>query len=181
MEGVTYAKYEEGKELADLGMRGNWFHVMQVDAVGIAHPTDDRWAARAAYEDGYEAHKIVEWPTREVKDDETPGGKREGAQNGTRPRRKESTPRGAGRVTGPVRSTFPRPTGWKVDGKPVNLGLVTVKDLTRVFTDRKFKRSTAEEGWQKRIGADLVVNFQKAWKVRGLFSTPRDSMRYVIA
>ena len=53
MEDVVYAKYEERHTIAELEMTGSWFHVMLVDSVGIAHPTDDRWPARATYEDGY--------------------------------------------------------------------------------------------------------------------------------
>ena len=64
MEDVVYAKYEERQTIAELGMTGSWFHIMFVDSVGIAHPTDDRWPARATYEDGYGTYKIVEWPVR---------------------------------------------------------------------------------------------------------------------
>ena len=55
--------------IEELGMSGSWFHVMYVDAVGIIHPTDDRWPARATYEDGYGTYKIVEWPVRGEKRD----------------------------------------------------------------------------------------------------------------
>ena len=37
---------------AELEMTGSWFHIMFVDSIGIAHPTDVRWPARATYEDG---------------------------------------------------------------------------------------------------------------------------------
>ena len=163
MEGVTYAIYEKDKELKDIGMRGNWFHIMLIDAVGIAHHTDERWPTRATYADGYEAYKIVEWPERKGAEQEE--GRGPHTRSGTRPRKKESTPRGEGRVKGPVQSTFPRPTGWKVDGQPVNLGLLSVKDLTKVLTNRQFKPSTAEAGWQERVGTDLKVNFKRAWRV----------------
>ena len=83
-----------------------------------------RWAVSATYADGYEAYKIVEWPERKGAELEEGRGPR--AKSEARPRRKESTPRGEGRVKGPVQSTIPRPTGWKVDGQPVNLGLLSV-------------------------------------------------------
>ena len=52
---------------------------------------------------------------------------------------------------------------------------VTLSSLTRVFTTRQFKPPTAEEGWQKRIGVDLKVNWKLAWRVTGIYATPRDT------
>ena len=86
---------------------------------------------------------------------------------------------GRGRVVGPVQTTFPRPTGWIVDGKNVNIGKLGVSYLAKVFTHRKFRRPTAERGWQVRLGEDLPINWKLAWRVKGFFATPRDCITHV--
>jgi hypothetical protein len=82
------------------------------------------------------------------------------------------------RVAGPVLSTFPRVTGWLMDGEPISLNeRMIVKRYTRALTMRKFRPPTAEAGWDGRLTE--MTPWSKAWGVRGRFTTPRDQITQV--
>ena len=170
-EEPTYAIFEADKELTGVGMRGSWYRVAWIDAVGIPHLTEDRWGAKAAKEAGYRTFEVVRWP---AKDEDT-------AHRETRnPKGAKEKKRGGGtqRVVGPAHTTFPRPTGWTVGEAHVNLGKLGVSHLTKIFTHRKFRPPTAERGWQSRLGQHLKVPWPLPWKVRGFFATPRDCISH---
>ena len=166
-EEPTYAVFERDKELKELNLKGSWYRVVWVDAVGIPHPTEERWGARAAKEAGYCAFEVVRWPAKDA--DRT-----QDTRKGPKGTRARTGNKAEGRVVGPVHTTFPRPTGWRVGGVPVNLGKLGVSQLTKIYTHRKFRPPTAEKGWQTRLGDGTKVPWPLPWRVRGFFATPRD-------
>ena len=82
------------------------------------------------------------------------------------------------RIIGPKGTVFPCPKGWKIDGKKVEIDKLEVKNLTQVLTSRRFLAPTqTEAAWQARLA--VQVCFEKMWKIKCFFATPRDQITWL--
>ena len=78
------------------------------------------------------------------------------------------------RICGPESQVFPRPEGWKLGTKSIDLDKICVREYTSELTMRKFKAPACEAAWDARLNASLP--WKKIWKVKSTFATPRDQL-----
>ena len=119
------------------------FTLQYVDAIGIPHDTDETTTPYQAIQRDWCFEEVAMWGD---------------VSNA--------------RIAGKCSTTFPRATGWMIDGTQVDISRLGVKDITRFFTMRKFRPPTAEEGWNARLSC--LIPWILVWKLRTKFATPRD-------
>ena len=88
------------------------------------------------------------------------------------------------RVIGVESETFPQMKGWtwgntgRQTGEPTRLDRFRIKEATAMLTSRKFvSPANTEVAWQSRLRSK--VNFEKVWRIRSFFATPRDQMAWL--
>jgi len=88
------------------------------------------------------------------------------------------------RVIGVASETFPQMEGWtwgntgRRTGVPTRLDRFKIKDATALLTSLHFVSPTnTETAWQRRLRSK--VNFEKVWRIRSFFATPRDQMAWL--
>jgi hypothetical protein len=74
---------------------------------------------------------------------------------------------------GPAGANLALDSKWKIAGKIEDFRGISISALTNAKTAARFKPPGAEENW-KKYGLD--VEWSKTWKLRPMFTAPRDSV-----
>ena len=83
------------------------------------------------------------------------------------------------RLLGPVHHTFPRTTGWKIDGDEVRLDELSIRVRTRLLAVRKMKALSAEAAWTIFRRLPLPMPWNKIWRIRSFYVSPRDQLAWL--
>jgi hypothetical protein len=82
------------------------------------------------------------------------------------------------RACGPVTDTFPLMEGWLLNGEQVRFDSLRAKNLTKALTYPKFIRPASEKTWNEKLNTRQtfggLIPFNKVWKRKSTFATPRD-------
>lgn len=88
------------------------------------------------------------------------------------------------RAIGPAGEVFPRPEGWLLDGKEINLDNLTVREYTRALALRRFVTPACQAAWElpERLGLRIAalgwehLPWRAIWRMKSFYETPRDRM-----
>ena len=84
------------------------------------------------------------------------------------------------RVLGPRPTAYPLPEGWLFMGERIRLDRFSVNLRTRLIQHSKMRPPKAETTWPKYVEHDnKPIPFNKIWKLRGFFTTPRDEFTWL--
>ena len=80
---------------------------------------------------------------------------------------------------GPQDRSFPWKVVWEIGGEKLTADNMTIKLLTRAITYARMKPPACQEAWEDptRLGPNLP--FQKIWKIKSFFTTPRDEVTWL--
>jgi len=139
------------------------FTKLQVDSVGIPHDTE----VRASHLSNQ--LKVAWWTGKGQRvwhDDEQEENKR----------------REDDRIAGPEEVAFPAATKWRLGEWTGTMGELTIKEITKYNTRKKFQRPNGPKNWRRKMPIirrrRTEVRFHKVWKLKSYFTTPRDEVTW---
>ena len=88
-----------------------------------------------------------------------------------------ASPKGPKRVRGPRKSMLFDVRDWKLGNNPISLDTLSISEMTRALTHRKFIPPIAEKTWKSRL--QIQIPWPKIWKIRSPFVAPRDQIPFL--
>jgi len=80
------------------------------------------------------------------------------------------------RIDGPVETSFPGNTKWKLGRATSTLDRLTIKFSTRARLEEKMKTPPAEAAWRSRLC--FRMGFAKVWRTRPMYVSARDTLTW---
>ena len=129
--------------------QGNRYALIWIDALGIPHET-----GASSNMIGWQKYETAIW----------------------------THPKGDRRVIAASDSVFPQMKGWIMNTtndktRTVELDQLSIKTMTYIFTQRKFKTPIAIEAWQGKV--TKTIPFKEVFKLKGKICTPRDKATWL--